>query len=772
MKQLSLIFACSLVLSLGACYEEPPSSDHSVHPRGLGFSVRPLECALENPLFPGLPGTCSYWEKFPPESHWSNNGNWNDVGNINNLNNINNGTNNINNQNNTNNTNNTTDPGRALEEADLIRVDGDLLYALSVHRGLLVFDLSDTSDLRILGSFPVNGTPFEMNVRDGVALVQFSQFWEYRYDENTCAGAFQLWSQLLALDVSDPTAIRQVGRFSVPGEISDSRLVGDILYLVSGQTGSCAGCLLGSGVSVLSVDVSDPSAPEAVARLDVAFPDATSLARRAVHFSAARIFVGGLPIDAARSRIQVIDISDPQGAMTLGDLVEVDGQINNRWQMDEADGVLRVVGQSTDWQFAPVVSTFEIRSSEDLRQLDVLALDMLQPEQLRTVRFDGPTAYLITLLPPRPEETEICDPLFIVDVSDPANLVQQGYYEMPGWVYFIEPRGDRLITLGFDNDLGGTLTVSQFDVSDPWNPQELVRVPFGGATVLSEDQSRIHKAMQVLDDRGLILVPYGARTSTVVQGVVQLFTFTHDTVTPVSELSLAGPARRAFFHDDDLIAFSSEQLAAWNLTDVASPQSLDRLDLVAPVYIIEAVGDDHVAVLTENAWTMKASLAIHDRDDRQFQTPVAVIDLEAAGVFVSAQEQYLWSLPSAGSYLFADDTTLHLLYRDLGYGGTMLASFDLTDPAAPSLIHIIPLPGIVRSRDARRPVQVSVEAGENAVFVNNFIVYRTEGNSNNNIIAVDVRDPAAPTHHLWIVPSNRYWMDNLGTLIVSGDRVY
>ncbi|MBU1243440.1 hypothetical protein KJ612_09585, partial [Myxococcota bacterium] len=145
MKQLSLIFACSLVLSLGACYEEPPSSDHSVHPRGLGFSVRPLECALENPLFPGLPGTCSYWEKFPPESHWSNNGNWNDVGNINNLNNINNGTNNINNQNNTNNTNNTTDPGRALEEADLIRVDGDLLYALSVHRGLLVFDLSDTS---------------------------------------------------------------------------------------------------------------------------------------------------------------------------------------------------------------------------------------------------------------------------------------------------------------------------------------------------------------------------------------------------------------------------------------------------------------------------------------------------------------------------------------------------------------------------------------------------------------------------------------------------
>jgi hypothetical protein len=345
---------------------------------------------------------------------------------------------------------------------------------------------------------------------------------------------------------------------------------------------------------------------------------------------------------------------------------------------------------------------------------------------------------------------------------------------MPGWVYYIEPRGDRLITLGYERNEGGTLTVSQFDVSDPWNPTELARIPFGWGTVMAEDQSRIHKAMQVLDDRGLILVPYGARSSSFVQGVIQLFTFTHDTVTALSEVTLAGPARRAFFYGDDLIAFSSEQLAAWNLGDASAPQSLDRLDLVEPVYLVEAVGPQHVAVLTENAWTQKASLAIHDRADTQFQAPLAVIDLNAAGVLVSGAEQYYWTLPASNAFLFASGATLHLLYRDQAYGRTKLASFDLTDPAAPVLIQQSTLPGYVSPRDARRARQTSVEAGENAVLVNDTLVYRTNEQEGEytHLVAVDVRDPAFPTlaHHL--IPRAYYDPYNLGTLLVSGDHVY
>jgi len=660
-----------------------------------------------------------------------------------------------------------------LEEADLIRLDGDRLYALSAHRGLLVFDVSDPADLRILGSYAVNGTPFEMHLRGGVALVQFSQFWQYDYDANTGAGAFQMYSQLLALDVTDPAEIRLLGQFSIPGELGDSRLVGDILYLVSGQVTGCAGCHLASGVSVLSVDVTDPTAPVMVERVDVSFPGANALARRAVHFSASRIYVGGLPVDGHRSRIQVIDISDPRGTMSLGAQLEVDGQIRNRWQMDEADGVLRVVGQSDDWQYAPVVSTFEIRASDDLRPLDILPLDMPQPETLRSVRFDGTRAYIITY-----QIVIQQDPLFIVDCSDPSNLVQQGHYEMPGWVYHIEPRGDRLITLGYANDEGGALTVSLFDVSDPWNPDELARQWFGGESIMAEDQSRIHKAMQVYDDRGWILVPYGLRTPTADVGRVRLFSFTRDTVEPITELGTAGTTRRAFLRDDTLFAFSSEQLATWNLAEPAQPAVLDRLDLVEPVYSMEPVGGGLVAVLTQNAWTSQSRLAIHDRTDAAFQAPRSVIDLSEHGIRMVPRTQYYWAIyaGAADTHLFADGDVLHLLYVDTegqSYGVvTGLASFDLSNPEAPVLLGLSFWPGLLGRRDVRREQQVSVEGGDMAVMVNGVIVYRPRAGELPLLEALDVRDPANPVRHFWYVNPRWELMQSMGTLIPRGDSVF
>ena len=76
--------------------------------------------------------------------------------------------------------------------------------------------------------------------------------------------------------------------------------------------------------------------------------------------------------------------------------------------------------------------------------------------------MDGERAYAITF-----EQT---DPLFTIDLSDPASPMQRGALEIPGFVYHMEPRGDRLIGLGFDQgNPDGAITVSLFDVSDEVN---------------------------------------------------------------------------------------------------------------------------------------------------------------------------------------------------------------------------------------------------------------------------------------------------------------
>jgi hypothetical protein len=62
-------------------------------------------------------------------------------------------------------------------------------------------------------------------------------------------------SKVVALDVANPAAIAQLGSFDVPGTISDSRIVGDVLYVVGFEDASCWSCERGKQTtSVSSLD--------------------------------------------------------------------------------------------------------------------------------------------------------------------------------------------------------------------------------------------------------------------------------------------------------------------------------------------------------------------------------------------------------------------------------------------------------------------------------------------------------------------------------------
>src|SRR5690606_28611335 len=124
------------------------------------------------------------------------------------------------------------------------------------------------------------------------------------------------------------------------------------------------------------------------------------------------------------------------------------------------------------------------------------------------------------------------------DLSDPANPRQMGEIEIPGSIYHMEPRGDRLYAIGFDQaNETGALHVSLFDVADLEAPVMLERINFGGDWgSFAEDQDRVHKSFRLLDELGLIVVPFsgyeydelGCR-STYSSGI-QLVDFTQDSL--------------------------------------------------------------------------------------------------------------------------------------------------------------------------------------------------------------------------------------------------
>lgn len=84
-------------------------------------------------------------------------------------------------------------------------------------------------------------------------------------------------------------------------------------------------------------------------------------------------------------------------------------------------------------------------------------------EQVYGVRFDGDIAYVVTY-----EQT---DPLFSIDLSDPANPKVMGALKIPGFSTYLHKWDDnKLIGMGYDEN--GYIKISTFDITDKYDIRE------------------------------------------------------------------------------------------------------------------------------------------------------------------------------------------------------------------------------------------------------------------------------------------------------------
>jgi uncharacterized secreted protein with C-terminal beta-propeller domain len=525
---------------------------------------------------------------------------------------------------------------RAIAEADILQLDGDRMYALSQYTGLSVIDASDPRALRLEGSYRSTAMPFEMYVEDGVVFAMFNSYYSYECDDATQTCSYQSTSRMQALDARDPANIVRLADYEVPGTISDSRRVGDILYLATLEDGYCWGCAGQEPATVVtSFDVADVTALARVDQLRLANDDDVYSYQRSISVTQDRIYISGQEWSSngqpTNGTIQVVDISDPSGALVQGATVPIAGQIQSRWQMDEFDGVLRVISQPGGWGSStpPVLETFRVDDANDISRLARLSIQLPKPnEVLQSARFDGARAYAIT--------AERVDPLFTFDLSDPANPRQVGELEMPGFVYHMEPRGDRLYALGFDNqnDLG-SLHVSLFDVSNLSQPVLKSRVNFGGEWgSFAEDQDRIHKAFSILDDSGLILVPFAGSTydeSTCYYDYgsgIQLVDFTADTLTKRGVAPQVGSARRALLHKGYLFGIGDNAVQTFDISDRDAPAPTGRLDVARNVSQVRVLGD-HLMRFGNDWWTSQTTLDLTPLSRASEAQPAAEVDLAA-----------------------------------------------------------------------------------------------------------------------------------------------
>ncbi len=184
----------------------------------------------------------------------------------------------------------------------------------------------------------------------------------------------------------------------------------------------------------------------------------------------------------------------------------VRGHVLNQFAMDERDGVLRVA-TSSGWVPDPEVSSNVLTLGEANGELVELgALTGLAPqEDIRAVRFDGDRAFVVTF--------KKTDPLFVIDLADPARPSVLGELKIPGFsTYLHRLDAQHLLAVGFDADDHGDfaffdgIQIQVFDVTDLANPALLHKTVIGTRGSGSEALMN-HLAFNYFPPQGLLALP-------------------------------------------------------------------------------------------------------------------------------------------------------------------------------------------------------------------------------------------------------------------------
>lgn len=228
--------------------------------------------------------------------------------------------------------------------------------------------------------------------------------------------------------------------------------------------------------------------------------------------ASAPVFPPGPAAAPSVTDIHAFDLSDPDHPRYVGSGA-VPGTLLGQYSMSEYQGDLRVattVGVPT-----PAPGEGSTPAEESDSRVTVLALrsgaltavgrvgGLGRGEKIYGVRFVGPLGYVVTF-----RQT---DPLYVVDLSDPARPALDGQLPLTGYSSFLQPLGGNLL-LGVGQAVGDSmrpsgLQLSVFDLADPGSPRLAARTVLAGAASAAQNDPH---ALLWWPDRRLVAAPVNA----------------------------------------------------------------------------------------------------------------------------------------------------------------------------------------------------------------------------------------------------------------------
>jgi hypothetical protein len=390
----------------------------------------------------------------------------------------------------------------------------------------------------------------------------------------------------------------------ISGGLADSRLIGDRLILVTSEwKNSSASSGEWTAESRISEWILKPDeAP--IADGETLIVGANPLIAAGANWLAVSVHPKG---EWNKSEVSIFAVK-PSGLESMGAPIRTEGAISNKFAISWNDNVLTTVSHKNRWwtetasgwrnETASVLENFRAWDPDVIRPAVVEetrlgVLELAKGENLYATRFAGDRVYIVTFLQ--------TDPLWVVDLKDPANPTVSGHLEVPGFSTYLQPVGNYLFSVGLES---GTVAASLFDVTDPANPGLVKRLNLGNSYSYSEavwDE----KAVKVLPEAGLVMIPFSSPDPAggKWKSAVQLLDL--DAANGVLEargvIAHEFEARRSAMVGDALVSISQRELIAADIADRDAPSILSEVSLAWPVDRCLEVGT-HLIQIEDGNW--------------------------------------------------------------------------------------------------------------------------------------------------------------------------
>jgi inhibitor of cysteine peptidase len=519
-----------------------------------------------------------------------------------------------------------------VDEPDFVKNDGKYIYILSGQR-LVIVDAYPANNARIVSDTAIKGNSVELFLEDD-RLVVFSELEDEVYIKPpSSATPVPVWrpvTHAFVYSLRDRAAPEMVRDIAVSGRYYDARCIGTDVYLVTSDSVSwrydevlVPEVQEGEGAASFP-DIYYVDLPyynyvfHTISSFDLLEGEKGSIEAESfligygstLYVSKDNLYIAykkqvpyrwyESPLDAEgtdssgetsdRTIIHRFAIHD--GSIDYKAMGEVPGHLLNQFSLDQWNSHLRVATTVEDWNSKGSIQYNNVYvlngNLEIVGKLEYLAPD----ERIYSTRFVGDRLYMVTF--------KRIDPLFVIDLSNPAQPGVLGELKIPGYSDYLHPYdADHIIGIGKEteeNEWGGIsiagLKIALFDVSDVNNPALAGKVEIGAAGTDSEALYD-HKAFLFDKDKNLLVIPvrevkrvpliggkYESYTQRIWQGAYVFGvdpatgftlkgTVTHsDDAEPYYYWGAPSAVKRSLYMDDVLYTVSSEKILMTDLGDM------------------------------------------------------------------------------------------------------------------------------------------------------------------------------------------------------------